>query len=399
MSVSMLTYWLWLAECQGLDNQTRLALLEHFDTPEAVYYASPEEILLTEGITREQAEALKNKDLLAANRILGDCQRLGLRVMTLSDGDYPGRLRNIYDSPCVLYIKGQLPVIDEEVAIAVVGTRKASPYGIECARKLSYGLAAGGALIVTGLAAGIDATAAESALRANGKVVGVLGCGIDVVYPASSRWLYEDIGAAGALVSEYPPGTEPFGRNFPARNRIMSGLSLAALVVEAPLRSGALITAADALEQGRDVFAVPGPIDAENSRGCHRLIQEGAGLAEKPWDILREYVERFPGKLAKAVPEKKLEPLRAQPREPAQRVAEKKEADAPRLSQLDVELTDDQLCVLRALTDEPAAADDIIAETELPARRVLSALTMLEVDGLIRQSSGKRYIRTVELDG
>ena len=298
--MSMLKYWLWLAQCRGLTNQTRLALLEHFLTPEAVYYADPGEVLLTDGMTREQAEALENKDLREADRILGDCDRLNLRILTLGDAEYPVRLRSIYDPPCVLYLRGRLPAMDEEAAVAVVGTRAATPYGLRSAEQMGYGLAAAGAVVVTGLARGIDSAAAQGALRAGGPVVGVLGCGIDVIYPRENRWLYEDVSAAGALISEYPPGTEPSARHFPVRNRIMSGLSVAVLVVEAPPHSGALITAGAALEQGRDVFAIPGQIDAEGSWGCNRLIREGAGLAAEPWDILREYAELFPGKLKTA---------------------------------------------------------------------------------------------------
>lgn len=389
--MSMLKYWLWLAQCRGLTNQTRLALLEHFLTPEAVYYADPGEVLLTDGMTREQAEALENKDLREADRILGDCDRLNLRILTLGDAEYPVRLRSIYDPPCVLYLRGRLPAMDEEAAVAVVGTRAATPYGLRSAEQMGYGLAAAGAVVVTGLARGIDSAAAQGALRAGGPVVGVLGCGIDVIYPRENRWLYEDVSAAGALISEYPPGTEPSARHFPVRNRIMSGLSVAVLVVEAPPHSGALITAGAALEQGRDVFAIPGQIDAEGSWGCNRLIREGAGLAAEPWDILREYAELFPGKL-KTPEHAAPEPLGELP--PGQDEAQPMK---PTLHLSEAELTDDQVTLLRTLGDEPMLVDDLIEATQLPARRVLSALTMLEIDGYAVQSSGKRYARGVVL--
>ena len=189
----MLQYWLWLTELAGLRRQTRLALLEHFGSPESIYYADPEEVLLTEGITREQAQCLENKDLTRAREILADCRRLGLRIMTLQDADYPDRLRNIYDTPCLLYIRGNLPLMDEEAAIAVVGTRSATPYGIACAEKLGSPLAAGGAVVVPGMARGIDTAAAKGALRSGGTVIGLLGCGVDVVYPRENQWLYEDV--------------------------------------------------------------------------------------------------------------------------------------------------------------------------------------------------------------
>lgn len=295
--MSALKYWLWLTGLRGLKNQTRLTLLHRFGSPEDVFYADAGEILLTEEITREQAALLEDHNLDAAERIWEDCCRLDLRILTIADAEYPGRLRNIYDPPCLLYAKGRLPALDEEAVVAVVGTRDATPYGVACAEKLGFGLAKGGAVVVSGLARGIDTAATRGALRAGGCTVGVAANGLDICYPRENCYLYEDVAAAGVLLSEYPPGTEPYKTNFPVRNRILSGLSLATLVVEAPERSGALITADTAVEQGRDVFAVPGPIDAPNSAGCNRLLKEGAGLVRDAWDILEEYEARFPDKL------------------------------------------------------------------------------------------------------
>ena len=393
--MSALKYWLWLTELAGLTNQTRLALLRHFPSPEDAYYADPEEVLLTEGITRAQAELLKNKDLSAADRVLADCQRLDIRLLTLQDAAYPGRLKNIYDPPCLLYVRGRLPVFDEEAAVAVVGTRDCTPYGIACAEKLGYGLAAAGAVVVTGLARGIDSAAARGARRAGGTVAAVVANGLDVRYPPESRYLYEDVAAAGVLMSEYPPGTEPARRHFPVRNRILSGLSVATVVVEAPARSGALITAGTALEQGRDVFAVPGPVDAPASVGCNRLIRDGAGVAAEAWDILREYEARFPDKLRPCGAERRPAVLGYQAR---QRQEAKPVPPSVSLSRSDLSLTDDQIALLRALPEEgPMLADDLIELTGIPTRRVLSALTVLEIEQLVIQHSGKRYTRAVTL--
>ena len=393
--MSALKYWIWMTELRGLGNQTRLALLRHFGSPEDVFYADEAEILLTESITREQAAILKDHSLTAADAILADCQRLGIRLLTLQDAEYPGRLKNIYDPPCLLYVKGRLPAFDETVAVAVVGTRDCTPYGVTCAEKLGYGLTQGGAVVVSGLAKGIDAAATRGALRSGGVTVGVVGNGLDVHYPYESRYLYEDVAAAGALISEYPPGTRPAGSHFPARNRIISGLCLATLVVEAPERSGALITAETAMEQGRDVFAVPGPIDAPKSIGCNQLIRDGAGLVSDAWDILREYEARFPDKLrmdgAREVPKT----LGYQARQQAEPKAVPPSLSA---SRNDLNLTDDQILLLRALSDEePALVDDLIDQTGIPTRRVLSALTVLEIENLVRQHSGKRYTRAVTL--
>ena len=393
--MSALKYWLWLTELRGLKNQTRLALLRHFGTPEDVFYADAGDILLTEGITRAQAAILEDHRLDTADRVLADCQRLNLRLLTIQDAEYPGRLKNIYDPPCLLYVKGRLPAFDEEVAVAVVGTRDATPYGISSAEKLGYGLTKGGAVVVSGLAKGIDAAATRGALRAGGVTVGVVGNGLDVHYPYESRYLYEDVAAAGVLLSEYAPGTEPAKNHFPARNRILSGLSLATLVVEAPERSGALITADTAVEQGRDVFAVPGPIDAPNSVGCNRLIREGAVLTADAWDLLQEYEARFPDKLRR-------EEARKEPEKVGYEARQKEEPrpvpPSLRLSDPAVSLTDDQIALLRALSDqEPIQVDDLIEQTGIPTRRVLSALTLLEIEQYVQQHSGKHYTRAVTL--
>lgn len=237
--------------------------------------------------------------------------------------------------------------------------------------------------------------------------MGVTGNGLDVVYPPENGDLYADVAAAGVLLSEYPPGSPPDKSHFPVRNRIMSGLSVAALVVEAPERSGALITARLALEQGREVYAVPGPIGAPISVGCNRLIRDGAGLAAEGWDILRDFQERFPEKLRpagnipawtplptrrRAAPEPRRKPEAAPEPEAAPKRKEALRTVSPE------GLTDDQMALLRVLEPEsPIQVDDLIESTGIPARRVSSALTMLEIDGCVAQHSGKRYTRTVIL--
>ena len=387
----MLKYWVWLSELKGLRNQTRLALLRRFGDPESIFYADADELLLTDGVERSQLKLLENHDLAPADRILADCQRLDIRLLTLSDAAYPGRLKNIYDPPALLYCKGRLPLLDDLLCVAVVGTRDCTPYGVACAEKLGFGLASSGAAVVSGLAKGIDAAAIRGALRAGGVTVGVVGNGLDVYYPYESRYLYEDVASAGILLSEYPPGTEPASGHFPVRNRIISGLSLAALVVEAPEKSGALITAATALEQGRDVFAVPGPIDAPASVGCNCLIRDGAGLVSDASDILREYEGRFVLNLKESREQPETLGYQA-------RMAPEPKPVAPTLSlrHSDAELTDDQIAVLKALSDtEPMQVDDLTELVEIPTRRVLSALTVLEIDQYVAQHPGKRYTRTV----
>ena len=397
----MLKYWVWLAELPRLKGPERLALLRHFGSPEELFFADREELLLVEGLPPARAELALNRDLSAADRILADCQGLGQRIMTIQDAEYPQRLRNIFNPPLVLYVKGRMPVMDEEAAIAVVGTRECTPYGTACGERLGRELAASGAVVVTGLARGVDSAAARGALRAGGTVVGVTGGGLDVVYPPENGDLYADVAATGVLLSEYPPGSPPDKAHFPVRNRIMYGLSVAALVVEAPGHSGALITARLALEQGREVYAVPGPIDAPDSVGCNRLIRDGAGLAAEGWDILRDFQERFPEKLRPARKLPAWTPLptrrRAEPRRKPEPAPEPEKAPALRAVSREG-LTDDQIALLGVLEPEgPVQVDDLIESTGIPARRVSSALTMLEIDGCVRQHDGKRYTRTVAL--
>ena len=399
--MSNLKYWLWLTTVEGLRNGERRELLSYFGSPERVCCAEEAELALA-GLDRRRIEALGGRSFDAAERILEDCDRLGLRILTLTDAEYPQRLKSVYDPPLLLYVRGRLPRFDDECAVAVVGTRTCTPYGELAAEKLSFAMARQGALIVSGLARGIDAAAHRGALRANGCTVGVIGGGHDIVYPPGSRYLYEDVAAAGAILSEYPPGTEHRGAHFPVRNRIISGLSVAALVVEAPLRSGALITAHTALEQGRDVFAVPGPIDAPMSAGCIQLLREGAGVAADSADILLHYEGQYPGKLRLH----RVEPPEhtgyqaraeeAQAREEARSEAAAEPARTLRLSE-EGGLTDDQIHILQALQGRIMQVDELIDMTQIPARRILSALTLLQLEGHVLEESGKRFTALVKL--
>lgn len=400
--MSALKFWVWLTEQNRLGGPARQALLEHFGSPEEVYYAEPGDLLQVEGITADQVQALENKSLDRAQSILEECARKDIFLLTAQDALYPQRLKNIYDPPLLLYGRGSMPLFDEEAAVAVVGTRSCSPYGIRTAERFGFEMSKQGGLVVSGLARGIDAASQLGALRAGGLTAAVLGCGVDVVYPPENDRLYEDVAASGVLLSEYPPGAEPFGWHFPARNRILSGLCLATLVVEAPEKSGALITATTALEQGRDVFAIPGPLDAEGSVGCNRLIRDGAGLATESWDILREYQSRYPHKLH---PDgEKLPPLPKKSEIFYPERSKKPKVAPSGLPVINVRrnaegLTDDQIKVLRILDDkEPMLTDDIALRANVPVRRILSAVTMLEIDGYTRQEGLRKFVRTVEVE-
>lgn len=405
--MAALKYWVWLTTLPGLTDSSKMLLMEHFSSPEDIYYADEEALWQVDGLKKEQAALLGSKSLAAADRILSDCARKDIFIITMADALYPDRLRNIYQPPLLLYGKGAMPLFDEEAAVAVVGTRSCTPYGIKCAEKLGYELTQQGGMVVSGMAKGVDGAAMRGALRFGGFTCGVLGGGVDVVYPAENRRLYEDIAATGVLLSEYPPQTLPEAWHFPVRNRIISGLSVAAVVVEAPVKSGALITAENAMEQGRDVFAIPGPVDAPNSAGCHRLIREGAILATCAWDILGEYESRFPHKLRRAAPPMPPLPrLAGEPKlaaeKPKTNASRPEEAEVPALPFLTAEelagLSDEQRTVLRALrTDAPLLTDQLAEDSGLPIQRVLPALTLLEISGWAAQNGARSFVRTVAL--
>lgn len=399
-----LKYWLWLTNLGKVTGAHADTLLRHFGTPEAAYAADDKAYALVPNLPSAMQVALKDKSLAHAEKILADCARLKLRVLTINDTEYPERLRQISEPPCVLYLKGQLPQMDDEVVVSVVGARESSPYGEMAARRFSMELARQGAVIVSGIARGIDGAALTGALQGGGKVVSVLGNGIDVTYPQSNRDLYEDVPSFGALLSEYPPGTKPEGSYFPVRNRIISGLSLGVLVVEGGARSGSLITARLALEQNRDVFAVPGNWDAPMSLAPNLLIQRGeAKLVLGSWDILEEYKYSYPHKIHPRPPHslKPVEPsqkkvLEQPKREPQEEAVEALVLDLAKEPEV---LTDDECALLRSLEGKHCTADEIIEATELPAKRILSALTMLQVRGLVIEEAGKRFRTPVIIKG
>lgn len=397
--MASLKYWLWLSSLPKVSLRMKHVLLDAFETPEKIYFSESGEYSLVEGITRPVIAALEEgRSLDGADRILGDCERLGLRVLTIQDTEYPDRLRNICDPPLLLYVQGRMPLFDDEVAVAMVGTRRTSPYAAAMGEKLAYQMAGLGAVIVSGLAAGGDASAHRGALRAGGLTVGVIAGGHDIVYPRENRWLYQDIGVRGAILSEYPPGTDHRAGHFPERNRIISGLSLGVVVIEAPERSGALITASRALDQGRDVFVLPGQADDWHCTGSNQLLRDGAVPAMDAWDVLSHYTARYPHRIRSLRLE---EPRRFGGDAPPRREARQKAPPEPALPVLDLSgdhgLTDDQLRIVRALRERTVQVDELIEETQIPTRRVLSALTILELDKIVTQESGKRFSLAVAL--
>lgn len=401
-----LKYFLWLTTRKGFWPGEAGALLDHFGTPEAAYYAEGEEYDLM-GLTGQKKAALLDKDLSGAERILADCARLDIRILSIQDADYPELLGQIYDPPVILYWKGRALSVDDRLTLGVVGARKASAYGEVLAGKLGLELARNGAALVSGIARGIDAAGIRGALQGGGAVVSVLAGGLDVGYPKEHRWLYEDVAATGTLLSEYPPGTEAAGSHYRPRNRIISGLSRGVVVVEAGIPSGALITAEAALEQNREVFAFPGPVNAAQSLGCNRLIQRGeAKLVLSAADVLEEFAHRLPHRRLRPSPmdeEAALERLEVlKENKKAGPAAEKVVDKEPQRAYISLSddpeaFTDDERDILMSIEKRALTADDIAEAAQIPARRVLSALTMLQLRGLAEEKPGKRFYAAVVL--
>ncbi len=281
-------YWIWLAGRLGPGNRKLHYILDRFSTPYEVFRAESEEIDQLD-ISDKLKDALSDKNMKEAYAINDYCTSHNIGILTYSNEYYPSKLRGISNPPAVLYFRGQLPNTDDYVSIGVVGTRKMSEYGKRSAYKISYELASAGVTVVSGMALGIDGVAACAAIKAGGKTIAVLGSGVDVVYPHEHNKLYEEIIKNGAVISEYPPTTEPRGTHFPARNRIISGLTNGTLVIEGDLGSGALITADCAIEQGKDIFALPGNLDNKTAKGTNKLISDGAAIITKTEDILKNY--------------------------------------------------------------------------------------------------------------
>ncbi len=396
-AVAVLEYWLWLSSA-GLSLRAKAALLERFGDAETAFSAPTGAFLETPGLSKQEAELLERRDLSRVREIAAACAQQELRIVTMQDAAYPARLRYIFAPPVVLYVKGELPPMDSSVAIAVVGTRRASVYGRKMARDLAYQMAASGAVILSGLTAGIDAEAAWGALAAGGTCIGVLG----TPHEAERGQLAETVAARGALISEYAPGTRPQRSFFRERNRITAGLSLGVLAVEAPEKSGTRLFVEEAAEQGKEIFAVPGNADAEASAGTLAMLKEGAKLATCGWDVLSEFERVYPGALKRSealhapeaererpVPaEKKSEPKKDAPKAP-------KAAPPADLRQQLSELSEDQLRILTAMDAEGSHVDDIVERSQLPVARVLGQLTVLELKGYVGRLPGRLFERKI----
>lgn len=368
-----------------MSHRQKLNILRQGIDPEELYHTDADDLT-----DIPDAGALANKDLTAAREIADACRQKGIGILTFRDAGFPSRLRNVEDGPVLLYYKGTVPDLDVQPVIALVGTRKATPYGLRIARTIAGQIAACGGLVVSGGASGVDSAAMEGALHAGYRTVAVLGCGVDVVYPASNRKLFDDVTGNGCLLSEYPPGAKPEYWHFPQRNRIISGICHGVLVVEAPRKSGALITARCALDQGRDVYTVPGNIDSAACEGSNALLMDGAQPVMSGWDLMQNYAALFPENVHKQVASV------VQEQNTANRNDDKKVIDYPAqplysdLVERQAELSEEEKQLLSCLNTEPVLMDDVIARTQIPAAKVLRMMTVLSLKGLVIMHPGRR---------
>lgn len=353
-------YWQLLLPGQG---RRLWQIINYFGSPEAAWHSKVTELSEVPLLGAENARLLgQRRNNYPVYKVLEKLHKLNCSIITIEDTRYPKLLKQIFDPPLAIFVRGKLPV-PEQVSLAVVGSRLPTPYGLAAAEKLSKDLAETGICIISGMARGIDSAAHRGALKSEGYTCAVLGCGPDIVYPRENKRLMEEIIEKGAVISEFPPGMEPAPWQFPARNRIISGISRGVVVVEAATRSGALITADFALEQGREVFALPGNINSSKSVGTNMLIRQGAHLVTEASQIIEElglgqiYVSKI----------------------------------TPGIKSL--ELDSNELIVWTILCHAPMGIDDISGKTDLTTRQIAAALTTLELKGKIRVMTGGLYVR------
>ena len=356
-------YWHALNMVPGLGPQTYNRLLNHFETPKQVWNAAPADLydfFKKKVCLVDQLIAWKKQFNLEES--FKKLSKYNISIVTIQDKEYPDKLKNIYSCPPLLYYRGNIASLKSK-SLAIVGSRKATIHGQQIAEKIAFDLAKAGFAIVSGMARGIDSWAHRGAIKAQGETIAVLGCGIDIVYPPENKKLYNKIRLSGVVVSEFPPEMPPEAKNFPRRNRIISGLSDGVIVVEAAQKSGSLITAELALQQGRDVFAVPGSILSPYSKGTNSLIQQGAKLVQNANDILEEYGLSITSKV-----------------EPKEKM----------------ELCPVQRSIVQFFSTEPITLEEIIRKTGLKPELVISQLTVLEIKGIIKQLPGQKYINTFQ---
>ncbi len=392
-------YWIWIQFALGYGSRKAIRILEKFETAEDFYKAGFASWKNCELFTLRECLKLKSTSLKQAEQVMADCERYHYAILTPEDDEYPKGLLRIENPPAVLYLRGKYFDIDKEVSLSVVGTREATADGVRCASVLSYRLAQAGAVIVSGTAIGIDSASHRGAMEGQGKTVAVLGHGLHYPYLRKTIPLQEEIAKDGYIITEYRPDEPASKSTFPLRNRILAGLTLGTVVVEAPNRSGALSTANLALEQGKEIFALPGSVMQSNYAGNIKLLQDGARTVYTPLDVLSEYVSEYPHKLDlknAGIPlgednvefDYKEPPISAPIKDEPKNINEP-EKQQPKISA--DELTDTQRRVYEAFPEKPVCLDDLVVLSGLMVVEVTASMTVLEVNGFVRAVPGGRY--------
>lgn len=391
--------WLWLSLHFGAASNIYNQLISEFGDIESIYDADDNDLLSLSWLKSYQRDRLLDKDLTHANEIIEWCAENEVKLLTPDDDEYPNQLLSLKDFPATLYCRGTLPNFKEQLCISVVGTRSMTVYGQKNAYELGFGLAKGGAVVISGMALGIDCTAQKGALYAGGSSVAVLGSGIDVCYPKENYMLMEKIARVGAVITEYPPHTPPMGTNFPKRNRLISGLSLGTVVVEADINSGAMITATRAKLQGRDLFAFPGPVKTFTSGGTNKLISEGALVASEAIDVLEKYLDIFPGLNLTASKQRPVIPKGNKVAAGVideekfySKTTEKKKEEVKEEKRFDSScLGDKEKTVFDFMEYDKDNSLERLAELEFSVAELTAILTMLEISGAVTRLPGNMY--------
>lgn len=372
-------YWIWLTLAIGFNNEKQKRVYTTYNSIEEFYNGGPDEWRLLGVFSDKELNALSKTTLAQAQSVIDKCNKLNYKIICIDDEEYPQKLKNIYAPPCVLYVWGKLPDIDNRLSIAMVGTRNATQYGVMASHTLSSALSKLGAVIVSGGALGIDSASHIGALEANGTTVCVLGCGIDHEYLMVNAGMRKNISQTGAVISEYPPQTKSLPYHFPVRNRIISGLSDGVIVVEADEKSGSLITVNHALEQGREVFAVMGNINSRYSSGTNKMIKDGAIPVTSYLDV----IEAFPNI---EISSNDVENIEKSTHNDSNMNKE------PVRHNEDIELSDTVSKIYHCIGNEPVHVDYIVEKTGLPVSKVLQSLTELELLSLISCQRGRMFI-------
>ncbi len=451
MKVDDRLFWVWLSGALKTAQHEYYLLMSLYHTPYDIFLAEPEELERIDSLTDRSRKALSDKSLTRATEILEQCERLGIKLVHYGEKSYPGLLSEIKDPPILLYYKGTLPDLSHGLTIGMVGTRHMSAYGLKNAYRLAYDLASEKAVIVSGMAAGIDGVCAAAALKAGGFTVAVLGCGVDIVYPAHHKVLMKEIAERGLLISEYPPGTRPTRYHFPVRNRLISGMSHGTVVVEAGVKSGSLITAKNTILQGRSLFALPANVGQRGSEGTNGLLRDGVTPITSAADIFEDFSVPVPARLSREggdaysiepdlpylaslgvislgeggeplhttatlkttrTPSARKESASVKPAEKSADPPAKEKRSVPRGEQTfepsprttrsDVQtpdgvissLTDLQRAILEAIPDDRAVSLDSLSGLEASYGDIIASLTMLEILGLVQKLPGALYTKT-----